>query len=1235
MGFARVARMEHGLRWVAVTLILGGLVLFGFGSRAEAAPGCAPGALSCPPLLTEFGEFGSVEGQLRRPSAIAADPVTGHIFIAGSGTNFSFEETRIDQFDSKGDFVKAWGWGVLDGSPELQVCTNETGCMGGQQGPGAGQISNPFGIVVDEGSNVWVLEFSNRRLQKFSPEGDFLLMVGGEVNKTAVEEREEQEVNAEPMTVTEAEENLCTAASGDVCGVGKGGTGKGEFGIVGFNDPLALGPDGTIYVGDVNRIQKFDEEGNFEGEIPLPGAGKTESLTVTPDGRIYVINSEIFQKVGGLGNFEVNSWVVREIGPAGEELDRLIGEWEGKKTPKDPAAVTSDAEGNVYISARVVYALPLEGGGTTFKEFREVVAFDAAGNLISFEPDLAGFGRPTDATELISLATNVVKGTDNPGEAFVGHYLNGAFSGKPSLAYVRSYGIPFEDPESAPEITDQYLLSATDSEATVEALINPRFTTGTTYQVEYGATPCSAGGCESVAPIPPAQLGGGAVNTPQKASVELTGLEPGTTYHFRFRAENKVTGEEESGPAFGEEGTFRTFRTFSREDCANDPLRLGPAADLPDCRAYEMVSPVDKDGGEILVLTSVPGFPAEINQGASSGDALTYSSYRAFADPDAAPFTSQYLAKRDPAKGWLNESISPPREGTIVPGLETQYRVFTEDLSQSWLVTDSEPVLAEDGLPGYRNLYRRDNDTGAYQAQCAAEPEGNSAFDYRLEPQGYSADGSHLVYRAEGKLTPDAAPIGKTPQLYECVNGDELRLVSILPGGEASPAGGSAGTSDGGLGGFGLRVNSVTGAISDDGSRIFWTAAATGPGPLYVRINGTETVQVAAAGASFRAASPEGDRVIYSVGDDLFEASVEPEAATSTQVAGEVDGVMGMSEDTKLVYLVSKEDLDSGIGAEAGKPNLYLYRSEEDSFTFIAILSEEDAREAFSSASEFPALTPVARSPYNRSSRVSADGLHAAFTSSAELTGFDNRDQATGETLTEVFIYDAMSEELACASCNPTNARPQGKNIGTSPNPYWTAAYIPGFENQLHASRALSEGGNRLLFNAIDPLALGDTNGKQDVYEWQAPGSGSCTLTSSTYSPANEGCIDLVTTGKSPQPSELVDASATGGDVFFKTAQSLWPLDPGLVDIYDARVGGGFPPPPPDVPVCISDCQPRGPEPVNVAPSTALPGPGNVVEKPKPKRCRKGTHRVRKAGKVRCVKNKRKAKAGTSRRQSR
>ena len=59
---------------------------------------------------------GSGAGQLDHPKGVAADPSSGHVFVAGGLNN------RVDEYDSYGQFLEAWGWGVADGSAELQAC---------------------------------------------------------------------------------------------------------------------------------------------------------------------------------------------------------------------------------------------------------------------------------------------------------------------------------------------------------------------------------------------------------------------------------------------------------------------------------------------------------------------------------------------------------------------------------------------------------------------------------------------------------------------------------------------------------------------------------------------------------------------------------------------------------------------------------------------------------------------------------------------------------------------------------------------------------------------------------------------------------------------------------------------------------------------------------------------------------------------------------------------------------
>jgi hypothetical protein len=165
---------------------------------------------------------------------------------------------------------------------------------------------------------------------------------------------------------------------------------------------------------------------------------------------------------------------------------------------------------------------------------------------------------------------------------------------------------------------------------------------------------------------------------------------------------------------------------------------------------------------------------------------------------------------------------------------------------------------------------------------------------------------------------------------------------------------------------------------------------------------------------------------------------------------------------------------------------------------------------------------------------------------------------------------------------------------------------------------------------SFEALVARDTNGAEDVYQWQAPGSGECTTQSPAYSAANGGCLSLISSGQSPQGSELVDISADGRDVFFKTGESLVAQDSGLIDVYDARALGGFPPPPiPPAPCEGEACAPPAAAPNDPSPASAsFQGAGNEPQgKPnRPRPCPKGKRRVKRAGKVRCVRAKRKAK---------
>lgn len=737
------------------------------------------------------------------------------------------------------------------------------------------------------------------------------------------------------------------------------------------------------------------------------------------------------------------------------------------------------------------------------------------------------------------------------------------------------------------------------TEGTLKARINPE-NSPTTYRFEWGTDPSYGHSTGEIA------IGSGEAD--HTVTLFLGELAPGTTYHYRVVASNGIEVTEGAGHAF----TTYPARLAPRSDCPNQAFRTGPAATLPECRAYEMVSPVDKNGADIKVLVSNFNYPARLDQSSADGNRFTYSSGTAFADAVSAPWTSQYIATREAGQGWSTHAISPPRQPTsladanLVFKFDGQYRLFSSDLSEAWLLHDSDPPLDGCGAEGFINLYRRDNTTGRYEALVPSEPLSVPKEGYALELQGRSADGTHAVFGSNGKLTSDAANAFSfaSYQLYEHIKGEgcgELRLVSVLPNGKASPPGNSVGTAQGQQGES--RENSVARAVSEDGSRIFWSGGY--PASLYVRIDGNETVRIANEGAQFWTAAADGSKAFYSIENsgspldkNLYEYDFEANA--STLVAGHSKGVVGASDDASRLYFVSEEVL-GGEGV-AGGSNLYL-REEGGTTRLVATLSG-----SVGSIGPHAPLGVVGRPP-TRGVRVTPDGNHLAFVSSESLTGYDNKDAADGRPAFELYVYDAETGKLACISCNPTGARPEGRKFKGAPESAMVAATVPGWENQFLAPHAFSTDGNRLFFESFEALLPRDTNGKADVYEWQrAASQEACEEAGAElYASSAGGCLSLISTGQSLVDSEFADAAPDGSDVFIRTASSLLPQDPGLVDIYDARVDGGLPQPPGPPAACEGEaCQgplapPNDPTPA----SSAFEGAGNVVEKQKSKKKKK------------------------------
>jgi hypothetical protein len=544
--------------------------------------------------------------------------------------------------------------------------------------------------------------------------------------------------------------------------------------------------------------------------------------------------------------------------------------------------------------------------------------------------------------------------------------------------------------------------------------------------------------------------------------------------------------------AAGEQTTTSPPHGFRTEATGAPPALL-------DGRGWEMVSPPGKGGGSVGAPESI--FGGGDFQAAAGGGELTYGSATAFASPPGAPPASQYLSTRGP-DGWSTVDVSQALEaggyGDQPDG--APFRLFSPDLGRG-LALDGRRCTVEETCPASYSLWS----PGSVQALPTVPG---------LRFEGATPDLGHLLFGAEGGL--------------DEWSGGALEQISALT----------------------VRLAAPSGAISEDGSRLYFTLLEDGPTYFYEVGPGARPVPETVGGAvAFQAASSDASLAYFTRGGQLYRYDAAAEA--STPIASGVAGVLAVSPDGSRVYY-----------QDAGGLELW----HEGAVRQIALGADATL------PSDYPPATATVR--------LAAAGTVLAFLSAAPLGGSDNADADTGEPDTEVYVYDALADRLLCASCNPTGERPSG------------SASIPGAllngTTTAYRPRALSADGRRLFFDTADSLVPGDTDARMDVYEWEAPGEGTCSEAT--------GCVGLVSAGRG-EGGRFLDASESGEDAFFLTGDSLLPVDPGSIDAYDARVGGGLPEPQQPIPCNGDACQPLPNAPEDPTPGTAVPNSGNPPPK--------------------------------------
>ncbi len=1197
------------------------------------------------------GAFIRSFGSLSEPRGIAVDQATGNLYVDDQADH------DVSAFGSDGTLQGTIGYGV-NGGTAAEFCA--TGCSPGTEGAGAGQLGASLGgIAVDPSSgDLYVADPSSSRVSRFE-----LTLNGSD------EVEDAQFVNAFGWGVEDggAEFQVCTTAS--ACQGGSIGAGVGQFNL---SQPtgLAVNSTGTVFTvessgffGEPRRVQSFTPAGaTYTPAEFAPAILSTTANSEVPTnvqigagGDVFVVKKFAAGATPSCPNGSASKAESRilELDPAGTEVKDTLLACAGIDSTSglaiDPASgrlYLADTSGSrVFVLDEVLAPsatmAPVTSQTSTTATFAGQVNPNGTQTAYRFEYSSDG-----GSTWTPTLNANVPVGSGTSSvavqEEVSGLAANTAYQARIVAEHPFGAGtaisapVAFTTATAAPIVTTAASI-ASEEEATLHGLIDPQGSNVTTCRFEWGTTP-AYGNTVPCAALP------GAGQGPKLVSAQLHGLDPHATYYFRLTATSAAGSSQ--GPARS--------------------LATGPG--LPDNRAWEMVSPPDKNGGGIIPMAAHTSAAQELAPGEPM--ALAYNSLAGFGDIRGGGVAFDYLAVRDAAAGrWETHAINPegdPR--TIVDSLTGLAPVYQPELSPdlsrgvTYLAPNRIP-LTPDSVPVQKvwNLYLRsdlrDPGPGSYRLVTGcplclqSEPPTSLTRVPTMRPwfAAASRDFSHVAFDSPDQLTSDANPLPLL-KAYEWADG-QVRLIGRVPvsgdrcDDQAGPACEPALSSEVGRGRQMFRADSV----SSDGSRILFMAPGDNnhKSQYYMRIGGHASVRVNAsekpgAGTPQPAvlwkSTPDLSHVFFTTSEqlipsdedncsDLYRYDVDPlgpdglpdpGASHLTRISVDQEpadgicavalGAIGTSSDGDTVYFTAGPHQLVRGAPPVNDPAASLYRWHDGAIRYIGQVEANDVNKNLGASGGLGIET---------TSSVSPNGEHLLFssTSGAHLTGYQHGD-CGGDPCQEFYLYSADADngqgELACVSCNPSGTaspfRP-GFEAGAS---FRSEHFNGGVDNiTAHIPHPLSADGRFAFFDSGERLVPEDENNQRDVYRYDSE-SGQLSLLSSGAEDAAGG-------------SFFLDAAADGTDAFFGTADQLsgWDVDHAY-DAYDARIGGGLPEPPAILPSCVGDaCQPPPGQLNDPTPSSSsFSGAGNAREGKAKARCPKGKRAVKARGKSRCVKAK-------------
>ena len=1151
---------------------------------------------------------GQVESALEALANIDSVSVSGgpgpgvawEVEFAGSlgGTDvaeMSVDGAGLSPAESFGSAVTLEGGSTTLTGPG-EVCTVASECQAGKTGDGQGEFSlagSPQVAVDQSDGSVYVADSGNDRVQKFTASGVFV----DEFGSTGSGDGElsgPMGVGVDPVSgdvyVADTNNNRVqrfddTGSFVDEIGTTAGGSGNGEL-----ISPsrVAVDSTGRLYVLDSGngRVQRFDSSGGFDQVFAQGAYSSPSDLAVDPaSDNVLIAGSSADFSVSGILEFDSS-------GAAVDVHAANLGVTAGgiaARASTGRVFVSDSSNDRVMILGQVTPPTaaiePVGAIGTDGATFNGLVnpqgptdtgyrfEYSTDGNTWTCAPDpscdLAADVNVGSGTGDVAVS-QTVSGLEVSTEYRVRVVATKTFNGGTAT----SGETTFTTGAVAPVVRAVRAGRGSDTAVWIGGEVNPRNSPTSAY-VEYTLDTDTAFADSSRVPVAPDTIDAGDGNAFVKVDRLATGLQPNTTYRYRVVAAND--GGQTVGPA-------RTFTTTS------------PLPEPPANRGYEMVSPLDKGGADIERNVYSGG---QATSGAAAlGDKVAFAALGRFAGIPSGTPLGQYVSVRDEdAQRWTTRGITPPT--TLQPNTTTnggEVSFLSEDLSRA-IVGTTFPLAEGASLLGARHgLYRQDLTGAALSYDLLSRPVaqlppfhvGDRWFDF----VGASKDVRHVVFDSPIQLTADG-PADGPRAVYEWVDG-QTRLASVLPSGDPAGSATAGANPPSAIG----TVHVGDHPVSDDGQRVFFTVDTepSGLGSLYVREGGQSTRLVSSSQrdgddpstprqATFRAArAGDGGLALFTSEQKLTEDATAttdgggspdlylwdadaPEDPLTDLTTADPDGggvlnVVRAADDLSHVYFVATGDLADG--AVRGLPNLYAW-TRESGVRHVAVLDpQRDAR--------LWGVKRVYSFDQFRSARVDGDGSRLVFESHAAPTA-----DGTGQTR-QIYLYDYDTDRLSCVSC-PQGDTPAGGDSWLFFPPDLGPGAIVAPQMPYRLSRNISADGKRVFFETAQRLVVGDVNGQPDVYMWSG------------------GQLSLISTGKGGEKSEFIDASASGDDVFFLTRERLVGADTdNQIDIYDARVGGGFPEPV-QPPKCIGDeCRPPATSPPSLPdPGTHAEGTGDVA----------------------------------------